>query len=174
MTSINKELTDCVSKINLQRVTWLLEHNADPNYIRQASYFYKGKWCDGFKRDLVPLETIRFFVETLPKKCDAYNTDGTEKRDMEPDQPTTPLKLCVFRFSDCMLTEEDQLTLIRIAKVLIQHGAHKTEALEYFISRYGTASNKVGCSRAVNFVKCCTPDNNNTNDVWIVFYELLK
>lgn len=135
MTSINKELTECVSKINLQRVTWLLEHNADPNYIRQASYFYKGKWCD------------------------AYNNDGTEKRDMEPDQPTTPLKLCVFRFSDCMLTEEDLSQLIQIAKVLIQHGAHKTEALEYFISRYGTTFNL---------------DNTNSNDVWSTFYELLN
>jgi hypothetical protein len=133
ISKMNKELYESVDCLSLQKVTYLLQNGANPNYVRQAQIWdnKKSKWCDW------------------------YNSDGSEKPDDESYQPTTPLKLCVFKFSDCMSSESDQRMLIQIAKVLIEQGADKNSALDYFISRYGDV------------------EKDDPNDVWCIFYKLL-
>jgi hypothetical protein len=108
-----KELYESVGRLDLRRVTQLLETGADPNYVRQDTFYDGSKWCKW------------------------YNHDGSEKPDTDPNQPTTPLRLCVFKYSDCLLSEVDRLTLIQIAERLIMYGANKHDARELFVSRYG-------------------------------------
>jgi hypothetical protein len=110
---INDHLNYSVNTLNINNVKQLLDQDADPNYIRQ----------DSFKHGSVNVNW--------------YLNDGTEKPEIDETQPTTPLKLCVFRISDCMLTDENSQAIVEIAKVLIQNNATKIEALEYFKYRYG-------------------------------------
>jgi hypothetical protein len=63
----------------------------------------------------------------------SYNIDGSEKSEIDKYHPTTPLKMCVFRFSDCYVNDFDRLTIIKIAKLLIQFGASVDDAKEYYI-----------------------------------------
>lgn len=53
------------------------------------------------------------------------------------NQPYTPLRMVIFRSSDCMLEDEDQETLAKIAKLLLDYGATPESALEYAKQRYG-------------------------------------
>ena len=70
----------------------------------------------------------------------AYFADGTPVPEDCARQPTTPLKMAVFRLSDAMLEEEAQLRLVRIAAALIEHGASREPAKHLYESRYGPAS----------------------------------
>ena len=45
--------------------------------------------------------------------------------------------MCVFKLSDCTLTEVDKQHLIEIVKILIKYGANKEDAKKYFEKRYG-------------------------------------
>lgn len=122
-----------VGELNLHQVTELLQQNANTNYIRQAGFLdnYDGLW-------------LRW-----------YNIDGSEKpeQDNNNEQPTTPLKLCVFRFSDCTIEEEDRVIILKIAQLLIDYGANKEDPLQYFIKRYG--------------------EQPVENGIWYNFYNLL-
>ena len=69
----------------------------------------------------------------------AYLPDGRPAADEALFQPTTPLKMAVFRLSDCMLDEADRQKLVRIAQALIERGASKDAARAFFESRYGPA-----------------------------------
>mmetsp|Transcript_44487 Transcript_44487/g.69571 ORF Transcript_44487/g.69571 Transcript_44487/m.69571 type:complete len:109 (+) Transcript_44487:252-578(+) len=71
-----------------------------------------------------------------------YREDGHELPEEDVVQPTTPLKLCVFRFSDCLLSNEQRLSLLSIAGLLIEHGADKESALQYYEDRYGIHEGK--------------------------------
>mmetsp|Transcript_36041 Transcript_36041/g.67110 ORF Transcript_36041/g.67110 Transcript_36041/m.67110 type:complete len:231 (+) Transcript_36041:37-729(+) len=73
----------------------------------------------------------------LPQRA-LYTADGLPVPETHPAQPTTPLKMVVFRMSDCMLDEAARMHLVRIAEVLIEHGAARAEALELYHMRYGT------------------------------------
>jgi len=58
----------------------------------------------------------------------------------EPDgiiQPTTPLRLVMFRISDCLLDDEDLKQFGEIAKLLLQHGADPLPAMQIAEDRYG-------------------------------------
>ena len=71
-----------------------------------------------------------------------YNSDGTERPEIDEYQPTTPLKLCVFRYSDCMLREPDLLNIRNMCTLLIKYGANDFEAaIKLFESRYGKCEN---------------------------------
>jgi len=69
----------------------------------------------------------------------AYVSDGRPVHEEALGQPTTPLKMAVFRLSDCCLDEVARQTLVRIAHALVEHGASRDPAKEYFESRYGPA-----------------------------------
>lgn len=133
ISNINTKLYNSIWKINYDKVKELLTNGANPNYI-----------CQDFA-------DVNNVYRAL------YNFDGIIKSCNDVTQPTTPLKLCVFKFSDCMLTQEKQPELIKIAKLLIIHGANTTDAVKYFESRYGKKS-----------------ITTMPYSVWYIFYELLK
>lgn len=133
---INKQLYEYVSLINIEKVEYLLKNNANPNYIRQETFYNNGEWVY------------------------LYNKDGNEVPDNDINQPITPLRLCIFRISDCLLTENDRNNIVKIAKLLIKYGANKNGCLEYYVSRYGEISNE-----EIN-------DENN-NNVIINLYKVL-
>jgi hypothetical protein len=81
---INKQLYEYVSLINIKKVEYLLKNNANPNYIRQETFYNNYEWVY------------------------LYNKDGGEIPENNIDQPISPLKLCIFRISDCLLTENDR------------------------------------------------------------------
>lgn len=130
LASIDKQLENAVSYSDIEKVNELLLLNANVNYVIQETVY-----C--------PIRHTHLF---------SYNIDGTEKPELDENQPTTPLKICVFKFSDCCLTDIERLKIIEIAKQLIKFGASVYEAKEYYESRYG---------------------KNPKNDLWNTFYELL-
>ena len=69
----------------------------------------------------------------------AYASDGRPVHEEAAGQPTTPLKMAVFRLSDCCLDEAALQRLVRIAQALVEHGASRGPAKDFFESRYGPA-----------------------------------
>ena len=125
---INKQLHEYVSLIDIEKVEHLLKNNANPNYIRQKTFCNNDEWVY------------------------LYNKNGREIAEDNIYQPITPLKLCVFRISDCLLTEIDRNNIIKIAEILIKYGANdKKECVQYYISRYGEISNEDNDN--VDFIK---------------------
>ena len=129
--NINKQLENAVAQLNLTKVCELLLLNVNLNYVRQDT----------------------FFCSIKQKRLLSYNADGSEKPDFDENQPTTPLKLCVFRFSDCLNSESDRSTIIKISEELIKFGASAIEGKEYYESRYGIPA--------------------STDGLWYTFYKLL-
>ena len=52
-------------------------------------------------------------------------------------QPTTPLRMVIFRISDNLLDYEDLIEFAKIAKLLIQYGAEVEPARQLARLRYG-------------------------------------
>ncbi len=52
-------------------------------------------------------------------------------------QPTTPLRMVMFRISDNMLEDEQLLLFKEIAQLLLDHGADPVPAMEIAEDRYG-------------------------------------
>ena len=52
-------------------------------------------------------------------------------------QPSTPLKLVMFRISDCLLDDSDLKQFLEITKILLSYGADPKPAMEIAESRYG-------------------------------------
>ncbi len=129
---INAQLIYYVWNLNLQQINKLLQQNANPNYNRQDIFFDNNEY----------------------KYLYWYNEDGTEKMEDDDDQPTNPLKLCVFMLSNCLFTTKEKHIIIKIAELLIEYGANTEDAIAFFERRYGIV------------VK--NDDNFNT------FYKLLK
>lgn len=62
------------------------------------------------------------------------------KDEEEPNgliQPTTPLRLVMFRISDCLLDDNELKTFAEIAKILLKYGADPGPAMEIAEARYG-------------------------------------
>jgi len=112
--NIDDELHNAVSEHNEEKVLELLQKGANPNYIRQT-------WV----RD----EKYKWYR--------VYDANGNEieEDDSEMIQPKTPLRLCIFMLCSC-LTKNDE-KIYNIAKMLIEYGADKVEALSYFRRLYG-------------------------------------
>jgi hypothetical protein len=95
--SLDEQLMDAVSAVNLNGVRSALERGANPNFCRL--------------RD-----------------------------EDEPDgyiQPTTPLRLVMFRISDCCLSDEELVRFAEIARVLLAAGADPLPAMVIAEWRYG-------------------------------------
>lgn len=110
--NIQEELLHSISNICVDKVLDLLNQNADPNYFSQKKLYNNNKFY--------PL----------------YDKDGSIVFDDSVDQPITPLRLCIFRISDCTLTNVDHEHIILIVKMLIKYGAKTNDAYLYFINRY--------------------------------------
>ena len=52
-------------------------------------------------------------------------------------QPTTPLRMVMFRISDCDLTDQDLGQFREIAKLLVEYGADTKPAMQIAEVRYG-------------------------------------
>ncbi|WOG25743.1 hypothetical protein [Endozoicomonas sp. 8E] len=52
-------------------------------------------------------------------------------------QPITPLRLVMFRISDCLLNDEDLKEFYKIARCLLDHGADPRPAIKIAEERYG-------------------------------------
>ncbi len=53
------------------------------------------------------------------------------------NQPTTPLRMVMFRISDNMLEDEDLRKFAEIAQLLLDYGADPKPAMQIAESRYG-------------------------------------
>jgi hypothetical protein len=70
--------------------------------------------------------------------CDKiWDAEGKPWPDNDPHQPFSPLRLVVFRISDCCLTPAQSASFRAIATLLISHNADAADAMDYFSSRYG-------------------------------------
>jgi hypothetical protein len=106
---------DAISYADVDKVKECLESGMDPNAVRQLHH-----------KDLI---TGRY----LP----IWNGDGSPYPEIDEGQPNTPLKLVVFRISDCFLEDEDLIRFEPVAKLLVAAGASCDEAIVYAKSRYG-------------------------------------
>jgi ankyrin repeat protein len=64
----------------------------------------------------------------------------TFKDEDEPDgfiQPTTPLRMVMFRISDSLLEDAELREFLKIAQLLLDHGADPGPAMEIAEDRYG-------------------------------------
>lgn len=114
------DLIEAVETIDLTRVLTLLEHGAQADGARQLLI-----------RD--PLLGLR-----------AAYFEGAPVAEDDPIQPTTPLKMAVFRMSDCMLDETQRLVLLEISRALLRHGAPPAPARMLYETRYGAADEAEG------------------------------
>lgn len=113
---VNKYMEKAIEDMNYDKVKELLINGADPNYIRQHSYY-----CN---------ENNKHYA--------IYDMNGAEIQEIiinNIQQPSTPLKLCIFKLSDCRLNDEDMKTLINIANLLLNYGANNEDAFRRIINK---------------------------------------
>ena len=94
-----EQLIRAASLLDLETTRELVLAGADVKYVEQAT-------------SLPTIHGVRL-----------YTADGSEIPDMDEDQPYTALRMCVFKFSDCDLDDDDRRRIMDIAKLLLQHGA---------------------------------------------------
>jgi hypothetical protein len=111
------ELLEAVSNADIDQVGTLLEKGVDPNGRCQ----------------------LRTYDNISDRYVEVWNADGTPYLDTDEHQPNSPLKMVVFRISDCMLEEDDLLGFKSIAKLLIAAGADRKVAMDYAKARYGSS-----------------------------------
>jgi hypothetical protein len=121
--TLNQRLTESVADahVPVADVEALLLDGADPNYTRQAA---------------LPV----VYAMGIPWRARGlWRPDGTEWPEDDPEhcQPTTPLKLVVFRISDCMLGDAELRRFRAVAEVLIAAGADRAPAVAHAEGRYG-------------------------------------
>lgn len=114
LMSLNHKLMNAIAQHNFEQVKKLLNDGANPNYIEQKciidSYIFKYTWL----------------------------SDGEEEPDMDDEQPTTPLKLILFRICDLQLNNDDRKEFNKITKLLINAGARIDVAKDYISKLYST------------------------------------
>ena len=106
---MNERLMEAVTRHDLDRVRELLATGADANYVRP--------------------------LLVCGDETDKPSPGGLIAHQLH--QPTTPLKLVMFRISDCLLGDEELRTFAKIAHLLLRHGAAPAPAMVIAESRYG-------------------------------------
>ncbi len=143
----NHKLTHWVSEGKVDQVHKQLELGADPNYIRQD--YVANHWPE-----------YDIYIRSLH----LFDANGNEIPEEDTEQPTTPLKLCIFSLSNCMNSEQDDMNYCKIAQLLIDYGAEKTHALEYYLYRYGNPYENVSLEEQ---------DDNYKSNPYVILYEML-
>ena len=87
----------------------------------------------------VDVEGVKFLLEGN-KVCP--NCIRDEKNPEPFYQPDRPLKLVMFRISDCLLTDEKIQNFKEIAELLLENGADPISAMQIAESRYGEFQSK--------------------------------
>ncbi|KAI8995796.1 hypothetical protein BC832DRAFT_595936 [Gaertneriomyces semiglobifer] len=108
-------LREAVAETDVEAVERCLSRGYDPNMKQQLVEF------DEINGRFLPI----------------WNADGSVYERNEQDQPTTPLKLVVFRLSDCTLKPEDFRRYKVITQVLLDTGGDRAEAVRYAKYRFG-------------------------------------
>lgn len=88
--------------------------------------------------DAVAFYDVKAVQHCLEKGADPNYTLHTDEE--EPDgyiQPTTPLRLVMFRISDSLLEDEHLKLFAEIATILLRYGADPKPAIVIAESRYG-------------------------------------
>ena len=80
----------------------------------------------------IDIEKVKLLVSS-GVDVNAYRSGQPE----ESSQPDTPLKMVVFRLSDCLLYDSQRKILADIASILIDNGADPLPAFELAKERYG-------------------------------------
>ena len=75
--------------------------------------------------------------QLLSRYLPIWKNDGSIYEEVSKAQPITPLKLVVFRISDCFLDVDDLQRFKAVAEILVEAGADKIEAIAYAKRRYG-------------------------------------
>lgn len=136
---INKLLEESVSSINLQECEKLLKDGANSNYKRH-------------------LRISSFFI---------YDSYGNEIHDTI-NQPSNLIQLCIFRLSDCMLTNIEVNNLLLIYKLLIAFGAYVTQNdVDFFTQRYGTPCISTEVDEWTQMYKSLINEHTNNNNIYI-------
>jgi hypothetical protein len=110
-----RTLVDAVCNHDLEAFERFLQADVDVNAHRQL--------------------TIRDEVQGMWRFV--YDEDGNPMPDNQEYQPTTPLKMVVFRISDCCLGPSEHDIYYTMAVRLIERGAARQSAWDYYVSRYG-------------------------------------
>jgi hypothetical protein len=89
------------------------------------------------------MEAVASFDIEAVKSCLERGADPNYTRfrdEEEPNgyiQPTTPLRMVMFRISDSFLEDDDIKKFGEIAKILLKHGADPKPAMQIAECRYG-------------------------------------
>ncbi|KAJ3178849.1 hypothetical protein HDU85_005042 [Gaertneriomyces sp. JEL0708] len=110
-------LREAVAEADVEAVTRCLSSGYDPNMKQQLVEF------DEISDRFLPI----------------WNSDKSVYESNQQDQPTTPLKLVVFRLSDCTLKAEDFRRYKVITQLLLDAGGDRAEAVRYAKYRFGEA-----------------------------------
>ncbi len=88
--------------------------------------------------DAVSGYNLKAVQECLESDADPnYTIEMDEECPSDIIQPTTPLRLVMFRISDCLLEDNDLKQFVEIAKLLLRHGADPEPAMQVAEARYG-------------------------------------
>ena len=89
------------------------------------------------------MDAIVFLETNKVKECLRKGADPDYCRfrdEEEPNgliQPTTPLRMIMFRISDCDIIENELKEYVKITKILLDHGADPGPAVKIAEDRYG-------------------------------------
>ena len=89
------------------------------------------------------MEAVTYFKTDKVKECLERGADPNYCRFRDEDgpngliQPTTPLRMVLFRISDCDLNDDNLKEYVKITKMLLDSGANSGPAIEISESRYG-------------------------------------
>jgi len=88
------------------------------------------------------MDAVSCFNVKAVKNCLEDSADPNYKRIYREEysaciQPDTPLRLVMFRISDCMLEDSDLRKFAEIAEILLSYGADPKPAMQIAESRYG-------------------------------------
>ena len=88
--------------------------------------------------DAVTFCKLQVVEECLENGADPnYTIKIEEREDDDIFQPTTPLKLVMFRISDSLLEDKDLKQFTKISKLLLRYGADPEPAMQIAEARYG-------------------------------------
>ena len=110
---------DAICNADIEKVKEYISAGIDPNVKRQL-------WE---------------YDHLMNKYHPIWKNDGSIYEEVARGQPTTPLKLVVFRISDSFLEVNDLQRFKAVAELLVDAGADKIEAIAYARSRYSERGN---------------------------------
>ncbi|MBO9480488.1 MULTISPECIES: hypothetical protein [Gammaproteobacteria] len=108
---------------------------SEPGFVRIAS---QKRAVDEELMEAVSYHDFERVEDCLNRGADPSYRHSTDQDDPNGFiQPITPLRLVMFRISDCLLNDEDLKEFYKIARCLLDHGADPKPAIKIAEERYG-------------------------------------